>query len=235
MSYIYQLSTSKKTLVLEPREALIYPFNITGWTDLRVGMIYTFINGTSPDSNYVQETVLNNAISNRFFFGIKNSSNDILPGNSGASFIGISNLSSNANIACNPTNFTLGPISMRMITPDLGQTGESANITQDPNWVATPGTNYAGFWGMQFLYNPATNVISGRRIYDSLGQTQSSLTYLRQRLSALPNTSVYVTGYFNVSGAPNGSGYSLPDAFYLRSPFYSNSMRVAAICIEKFA
>lgn len=233
MATIFAIDTGKNSLVLNPREALSYPFNVGNWTELRIGMLYTMVAGTSFNLVYGPETVVNNSISNRFFYGIKNSSNLDFPGNSGVSFIGLSNLSSAASIACNNADTTFGTFAMKMLTPDLGQTGETTTLTQG-NWVATPGSTY-GFWGMQYLYNSGNNIISGRRVYDAGGQSNSSLTYLRQRMSALPNPSIYVTGFFSQSGAPAGSGYPLPDAVYFRLPFYSNSFRIANLCVERYA
>jgi hypothetical protein len=233
MATIFAIDTGKNSLVLGPREALSYPFNVGNWSELRIGMLYTMVSASNFNSNYLPETVANNAITSRFFYGIKNSSNTDLPGVSGVSFIGLSNLGSAPSIACNPADISFGTFAMKMITPDLGQTNETTTLPQD-NWVAVPGSTY-GFWGMQYFYNSGNNIVSGRRINDVGGQSNSSLTYLRQRMSALPNPSIYVTGFFSQNGTPAGSGYSLPDAFYFRMPFYSNSFRIANLCVERYA
>lgn len=94
MSTIYQ-KTNKKTLILSPKECLIYPFDLGDWSQIRIG-IECYLTASSG-FNFTGEPYHVNRSSNTnpenaFFFGIINTGDGtgLYPFRSGVTFIGLS-------------------------------------------------------------------------------------------------------------------------------------------------
>lgn len=68
------VATGRNCLILEPREACVYPFNLgTGWSQLRVGMLFDFCGINGNNSVYSTENISAQQVasytSNKAFFG----------------------------------------------------------------------------------------------------------------------------------------------------------------------
>jgi len=88
MATVFQKTTSDKCLILDAKEALIYPFDVGNWTEIRMAVGLSLTTAASNNGTAIAENNSFTTASSGFYFGIKNSSNANLPGVTGAIYAG---------------------------------------------------------------------------------------------------------------------------------------------------
>ena len=234
MAQIYAKPTTtgtEKCLVLEPSEALLYPFNAGNWTDLRIAFSLSATNAGELNGLYLpgsMELELNNPAT-RAWCGLKNSTNNNLPSSGDTRFIGITNDGAESSFGY---GYTLGVIDNPYLCIDTG-----ASFLFGPGpllWVVVPTveqcedtTNYTQVHRMRFqVVNrgaPEQQVIVSAAYYNGV-EHSVSIPDLRYRLAAY-NESTWTVDYLG----------ELPDAFFFRMPWIESRFRMHALVIERFA
>ncbi len=256
MSTIYQINTGEKVLVLEPKEALVYPFNFSGWSEIRVGAYMSLVTHDSFTGGYTgtkieTSTALDGLLYNRFdnfFWGITKSGNPF-PFQTGSYFVGAT-LNSGAilseyRITSTPTFSYLDILDQFTVTLQTnvlaltsgGQllnyksyTGERAALYFPDGESSTGNNSLAMFNGLKYLYDSGTNNIS----VSSFGDRSSS----NPSVSSLSNLETKIDLFQNPSSNPvNGycDNQNLPSAMFLFSPFTGYRLRVHSFLIRKYS
>jgi len=256
MSTIYQINTGEKVLVLESKEALIYPFNFGSWGEIRVGAYMSLTTNDSFTGFYTGvkleiSTALDGLLYNRFdnfYWGITKSGNPF-PFQTGSYFIG-SSLNSGQGlveyrISSSPTSAYLDILDQYTVTLQTntlaitsgGQllnnqtyTGERASLYFPDGESATGNNSLSMFNGLRFLYNSGTNDIS----VSSFGDKSSSIP----SISNLSNLETKINLFQNPSSSPVNEYcdiQNLPSAMFLFSPFTGYRLRVHSFLIKKYS
>jgi len=227
------------TLVLDHREALLYPFDVgNDWREIRVGMFVSIVGSTGDNSTYNDESVANTSNLNRGYIGIKNN-NTIFPGASGSNYIGASNgLNQPVNIL-NANNFiNFNGASVQIAADNITNTrAASADTYVGTRLVGTQLINYAAFYGLRVWYNPANNIMSGVMIHHPNSYyTDTSITTLRVLTTSPPTqTTPPTTGYFTSDLTISGSPLSRPEAVFVYFPFFTDKFRIHSLLVERYA
>lgn len=254
MSTIYQINPEEKCLVLEPKEALVYPFNFGSWEEIRIGAYMSlttpdsftgFYTGTNGESVFGYTGILYDQLDN-FFWGVVNSGSPF-PFKSGSYFAGSAlNSGSFAEYRITSTqNFSyldvLDEFTINLKTNSLSvisggkplnyktYTGERASMYFPDGESSTGSNNLAMFNGLKFVYNSGAKNIY---IY-SFGDIESN----NPSTGDLSNLETKINLFQNSSSSPL-SGYCdeslLPSAMFLFSPFTGYRIRVHSFLIKKY-
>ena len=246
---IYQIGGGDKCLILDTRQAMIYPFVAPSWMDLRIGFFLSLCRATNnADITSLAETLTTlGTPSDRFWVGIKQN-NSILPNTAGTTFIGYcsnpmpenptSSILQTSDIAIGATNNNywrhnnVNANALRMIN---GTTAVNAGASCYPhfpqNAVNAGGnatlillrlTRASGVATSMVVAGAGSVVNSGDVLYDSVCAISTIRAQFRSATWATHNlaTADIVT---------------VPDALYAYWPFISSKLRIHAVCLEKFA
>jgi hypothetical protein len=259
MATIYQklAASGDNCLILEPKEALLYPFSFD-YTYIKMGMFVSYTtleenNGYSATSETIASANLTTDYKNVFLCGFKDNS-PLNPLRSGT-FVGASVFKVGAN------NFLLKQSANNCITNTntasglISQTGTYSLFQYNSNWttndslssncfplptstLATGSGAYAAFWGLSLkIANKGT---TGQSV--SLGIAKNSYA---AGFSDISNTAMrnlmsdaFTEGSYSplTSGFVSGAGpLPLPNAVYVYSPFINNRLRIHSVLVEKYA
>jgi hypothetical protein len=238
MSNIYEKIVGDKTLVLTARDGFMRKFNFGSWTDMAVGMYFTGIVGNnSPLTSQENLTIVTHA--DRIAFGLKNSTNTILPGFEGSYFVGMGSSVSATNAAAlvtsygdnNGSNFGVAFNGTTIVSASLGI--QNTNLEFPANG-GTGVSSYNGFWVSRFT-------ISNR------GLSNQSIAVKSSRTGTVTGTDYSTDSLFsrinnvdwNVTPVPLAwndgvNALPIPDAVWIRMPFYTNIIRISSVAAVKF-
>jgi hypothetical protein len=242
---IYQISGGDKTLILDTRQAFIYPFNSPSWEDLRFGAYVSLCSS----SNNATITGLAESLptvgqaADRFFIGLKDN-NTTMPDDAGSHFMGFTNaltvegstasavISSDVSNGTTNTDYwrvTGAPIQWRMYngTTDI-PAGSAASSIHFPQIPANVGGN-AGLIQLRFTRAAASTTVAMMALtalqnYVYLYDSSCQIATIRNAFRTMTFTTL---GNFNMG--------VVPDALYFYWPFWNSKLRIHALCIEKFA
>lgn len=237
MATIYQKTVSDKTLILAPREFFLRPFDLGAWTEMRIGVFLSGVTSGGDNTDSVVESVTVNTAADRIAFGIKDSASNDLPGFGSALFLGAvtetSAASESSATAFNSGNNRVsaaGYFATTLVGGAFAQT-----IGQLLNFPSAAGaTGYCGFAAIKFVI---TNLgASSQSVAISATSTTpiAGTDYSASALRILMNNAVFgtpVATAWNTGAAAR----TLPDAVYVRMPFYSNRIRLSAIRAIRYA
>ena len=241
MATIFQKTTSlglDNTLVLDSREALLYPFDLgNDWTEIRMGMFVSMTDSSSNNGKYNDEGVNNNSFKNAAYFGLKDSSLTF-PSLVGTSFIGSSTRIGNNTTISNASNyldFQGGSIRF-LVNDQISTSNTNLPLYLGTSAIGTGASNFAGFFGFRIRYNESAKIISGS-CFSTLNNyvTDTSTTQARVLIGQLPNETANITGYFTSNLTATGSAISRPSAAFVYFPFYLNKFRIHNICVERYS
>lgn len=249
MATIFQKAlpvSGENCLILNQGEALIYPFSVGSWTELRIGAFFSFTTASSDNATWSDETSNYTASKNGFFWGIKDSGIS-LPISSGASFIGLGINTSFAGAthvvtasqyvdgAAPGSNFYQLFSTGTVVT---GQTIGGTRLYLASATQQTGTTAFASYNGIKIQITGLGTAGQSVRLsssVDSLYTNDTSEVNLRQKLSAFAGSATSTFAYFT-SGFVGGSGpLTLPSSLFLYSPFFNNRVRVHSLVVEKYA
>jgi len=97
-------ASGEKCLILEPREALIYPFDLGNWTQLRMSAAVSFTSTTDDNSFITSETVSSsNSPRGSMYWGLYSGGGN-LPFSNTSSFVGFGNKTGSSLVIGNANN-----------------------------------------------------------------------------------------------------------------------------------
>jgi len=232
-------SLGHNLLVLEPREALVYPFDFgTGWNRLQAGAFISFAGITgdlNDDYNHIPSQEILSTVSiksNNFYFGFT-TKNAAFPQTVNNTYLGFG-----AGSFFNTTELLSNKIRSfsAMASISTLYTNLPGGITQE--FLVT---NFSGFTGLQPLSfflsfqmrkSSDSQILSGVQGHDiSSAQT---LDFSEKILRKNMNSQTYFAGETAIA-ILTGVGYtgSLPDSLIIYNPFYLNKLRIHNIGVVK--
>ncbi len=245
MSSIYQKTATDKTCILAPREYFLRPFNFLAWTEARFGLFFGGVTAAGDNTSSTSESVAKSSVSDIIAFGIKNSSTSDLPGQAGSLFLGVT---SDNDASC--TTFGVGAAggdyasisgnpAFLVSTGYNGVTKIGGTDTQACNGMHYPtvtsgATNYCGFFGLKFVINNIGLSTQSVTLSSSFVSTVSGSDYSAAALRTLLNNSTY-NNSSTLTWNDGVSARAIPDALYLRMPFYNNRIRVSSMMGVRYA
>ena len=232
---IYQ-KPSDNTLLLDPREAIQRPFDFTGaWTEIRLGIYVAAVSGS--DVAGADETATINSANDYLCFGIKNSSNQVIPGLSGSIFLGVGAYDGAVNkisnqMRKNGTTFNYCFGTRGNTAPDLAFPAEQKPF----GYQVDPSTsdNYNGFYGLKIVV-VNRGLATQNIIFSSVVNASVAAPYTTDALVASLNTFASPQATSNLTWNNGSTAYEIPDAFYLHCPLFNNQFRVSAMYVKRYA
>jgi hypothetical protein len=226
-------------LVLEPREALVYPFDFgTGWNRLQAGAFISFAGITgdlNDDYNHIPSQEILSTVSiksNNFYFGFT-TKNAAFPQTVNNTYLGFgaSSFFKTTQILSSKIESFSAMASISTLYTNL-----PGGITQ--NFLVT---NFSGFTGLKPLSfflsfqigkSSDSQIISGAQ--GSNISTAQTLDFSEKILRKNMNSESYLGGH-HVVATLTGVGYtgSLPDSLIIYNPFYLNKLRIHNIGVVK--
>jgi hypothetical protein len=243
-------------MFLNPREMMVAPFDLgNDWTEIRCG---AFISGCSPIVylNCVDNNVgfMTNTPQDSISFGIKNSDNFTIPGEAGSLYLGIRTTSAtpfgNQTIlhAYNISSFP--PVGTSQIGNGLlrvhatGYDGttlvDGGEIRSDSSPTGSikfrdfsAGQGYCGLYIIKFVITGRGTAAQSVTMSISQKAEVDGFDYSPFALKQEMNNATFgpeVTIPWNSGGAPR----DIPDAFYVRMPFYHARIMLASMRVIKY-
>jgi len=257
MATIFTISGAENVLVLEPKESLVYPFQLDSWRELRIGAFMSIT--TSGFSGFytgglgvASEAILNNsnAPTSSFQWGIMTSGKRN-PSENGCFFIGngfVSGVPSSEQISSSSSlsflgqgtelgsNFNAQDASIAIISSGgriinyQSYSGDRSSLYFPTN-LQSSGNNLSCFFnGIRFRHYPEVNKIEMTSYGDFEGNgatTNITESGLKAKMDAFSHPS---------SGLLTGycDSNSLPSALFLFSPFTGIRLRIHSLAIKKY-
>ncbi len=239
-------ATPDQCLILSPREAIVYPFDVGLWSELRCSYYVSFCGTTSGNQVYAAEAFppAGTNYKNGGHWGLKDSGN-FFPTQTGSIFCGITPVNAAGNSNLLDTNLVLqnlGNITPTFITNGTLVTGNlspfsNCNITLQSIANSVGTTNYAGFMSQKFVLGltpSGKRTISFSQASNSTDSAPYSVAALRARTQVASYT-VGVTGYLTSNFTPTGTNLDVPNSVFIYVPFLNNRLRIHNILVEKYS
>lgn len=259
MSTIFEKlpASGEKCLILEPREALVYPFSVGDWNQLRLGMFISTC-GINGDNSLSSDNDVVGPVSKKeyMYLGLAYVSGATLPYSSGFNFIGTANALAGGGAYTNilfrddaivngfgtslhvlstiDTSYQINSTSYNAI----GTPAAASRIRLSSYAQRTGASSYGAFYGINYTINDKGLVSQSFTCSSSssAGITNMSIDNLRSFITTQPNSVPSVTGYRWVTPlADTGTPLPLPNNIFLYFPFLNNRIRIHAITVEKWA
>lgn len=243
MAKIYEKIVGDKTLILEPREGFMRPFDFgTEWTEMRFGFYYGIVTAAGDNTGVsTSENITQASYIDRCTIGLKSNTGDI-PGVAGTNFVG---LVTNGNWAIQDQTFghyeNLGNWGNRLNgAMSIGATF-TANARVNGTTTATyPGktnveasTGYNGFMAVKFVISdrglPTQTIAVSTAMTQNVSGTDYSTTALRTAINGgTYNSCGTAFNWFNATPDPD-EPYDIPDTIWIRVAGNSHRIRISAI------
>lgn len=239
MALIYQKTVSDKTLILAPREFILRPFDFQAWTEMRFGIYFDGVASSGDNTNSAAETVALSTAADRIAFGIKDSATNDLPGFGAALFLGCVTETGGSSYCSGSAFSNLASVDSAAAgyhetTLVGGTSGQFLGTALNYPATCSGATGYNGFFAMKFVI---TNIgTSSQAVTISAVSTTpiAGTDYSAQALRLAINNAVYGTTR-SITWNDGAVARTLPDAIYIRMPFYSNRIRVSAMRAIRYA
>ncbi len=237
MALIYQKTVSDKTLILAPREFYLRPFDFhNDWTEMRLGIYFDGVASSGDNTNSASETVTLSTFADLITFGIKDSATNDLPGFGAALFLGVITKAGQTS-NCDGSSFTqsgsanLKPAGMHETTSVPGATDV---ISMGYPASSSGATGYNGFYAVRFVIS--NRGTSSQSVAISAANTTpiSGTDYSAQALRLAINNASYGSGV-TIAWNDGAVARTIPDAVFIRMPFYSNRIRISAMRAIRYA
>lgn len=244
-------------LILDPREKLVYPFNIGDYSEVRFGMYISFTSGAEFGDNtniFTDRGTASSSALSKVYIGFCNfNTGTLFPGQSGgydfvgtisdvgASDVGLTDNNDNNYVVFRPSALN-GTNNWSTYTTDL--TGNLSyksdfNIGGGPLYIAkhaTGASNYASLVGAQFYYS-GSNAFVYRVFGNSTTMTTDTrLSVLRTDISNLGTVRTnFMTGFFTSGGINSSNLLMKPNSLFIYTPMLNSRLRIHALLVERYA
>ena len=251
MATVYKLITGNATgnqvLVLDPRERLVYPFNIPSYQEIRVGMFFSFTSITGGNNSVISDDAISTYNpTTRMVWGVSDAStgSQSLPGQTGSfdfwgmassTYAGLTNNNGSFSNLNNDGGNYRSFMSMYDGTGALFIDQSVGNLQ-----LSTPNSlsGYAGYFGLRFILG-ANSTYQGSMSYStpSVGglYVDTSTSNLRNILLSPPNASSSVNGYWTSGRALGAPPMGAPNGLFIYNPMINSKMRIHNLLVEKYA
>jgi hypothetical protein len=233
MAEIY-LKSSENTLILEPREYMLRPFDFGDWNEIRMGMYFSGVLSSDNNGNVTNETVVYASFLDRIMFGIKDSST-ALPGDTGSLFLGVGSAASgSATVGTGAFggNLDAQGLGIYDATSVAGSGSGGGNTMAFPNDVSG-SSSYCGFFGIKMHWTDKGLSSQVAQIDFATAATVSGSTYTVAALRTQLLNATYAAN--SVTWNDGASARAVPTCWYLRLPFYNNRIRLSVIDMIKIS
>ncbi len=258
MATIINKGISGNALVLSQKEAILYPFSLGNWSQIRLGLFISQTSASDTNAQYVNETLAGNSSQNGFYVGLVNNidPNNLLPYGPNQQFIGIGtptgvastyNTQTNDNRISNSTNnsslnafVTIGSgfqTSQNAIPGSMDAAVDRIYLPDKSN--VTGAANFASFYCIKFELNNAGQTTQNFNVTVSTDSASSytnvSVDNLRALMSNFGSPSATITGLRWVAPLGlTGMPLSLPSGILIYSPLSNNRLRIHCLDIDKY-
>jgi len=242
MATIYQKTVSDKTIILAPREGILRQFDFQNWTEMRFGLFFGGVTSGGDNTDATGESVSVVTAQDKICVGLKNADTNDTPGSVGSLFLGVMtgtglvsllNAAGPSRMGTDGTSYNLSAGGYAGTTLLAGTTSEYVGPLISPV-ASSAATGYNGFYAMKFVI---TNLgLSSQTVTVTSGSTGSiaGTDYSAQALRLLINNATYGGGgtfAWNTGAAAR----AIPNAIWVRMPFYSNRIRISAMRAIRYA
>jgi hypothetical protein len=233
MAKIFEKSVTDKTLILEPREGLLRKFDFgNDWTEVRVGMFFSIVTAAGDDTySGTLESLAFNTAADYVTFGLKNTSDEALPGLADSLFLGYMQPSglgaqfSSGNIQ-NASNNQMSSGGF-VGTTGVINAGTASRHLPCPTLAGT-SADYAHGAMLKFVI--ADRGLATQTVTVTFGWTQTTGTdYSASLLRTEMNNATYNGLGSALAWNDTSDAYDIPDGFWVRLPFYDYRLRISAI------
>ncbi len=239
--YITGASSNLPTLVLSPREVVMYPYALNpSWTTIKLGVAWSI---AQTDGSYTYTGVNNNALSETYsgassFLGFKDDTTTVSPQSLTSQyslftglFVGaIKQGSSVYSLAS--SSFT--PMSYGFISgvSEYSAVGSGIRCLGARQGSVTAFASYQGLM-CSFLNRGQTGQVIVISSFSQTGVTPS-ITGMEHYafLANMPNRSVGYSGYFTTGNSVTGGPLTLPSNLYIDMKTNTNVLKVYDIIVE---
>ncbi len=245
MATIYQKTVSDKMCILAPREFILRPFNfLTDWTEMRFGFYFDGVASSGDNTDVSTESVVLSSSSDRIAIGLKNSDTNDIPGATGSLFVGIMTATglqsvctgSGSSFGSNGVSGQLSGGAYHDTTLVGGTTSEYLGGSSKMGFpsASSGATGYNGFFVIKFIINNLGTSSQSFTISVASTASISGTDYSAQALRLLMNSGTFDTPA-TVAWNDGAVARTIPDAVYIRMPFYSNRFRMSAMRAIRYA
>lgn len=239
MATIYQKTVTDKTCILSPREYILRPFDFGAWTEMRFGVYFSGVAASGDNTNSAAETVALSSAADRICFGIKDSATSDLPGFGAALFLGAVTETSSSSY-CSGSDFTslsadrISAAGYHETTLVGGAFAQTLGAAMNYPASASASSSYCGFYALKFVITNLGTSSQSVAISSNSSSSISGTDYSASALQLDINNATYGSA---VATAWNdgATARTIPDAIYIRMPFYSNRIRLSAIRAIRYA
>jgi hypothetical protein len=247
MSFIYEKlpASGEKCLILEPREALFYPFDFgTGWSEIRLGTVNSFTDLTE-NGTFTTDSCVTSVPGNGFYYGFVYSPNNELPFTKDViAFVRADLTGVATTVALNTSTSNVRGSSAEKLfvsgTSVRGSVYQFAVSMMGGTAASSSGSgNFAGANVCRLIINQTSKTFSfndnggiGLVTYPS---NNTSTSRLRSSMSAFSFTPIAITGYYTVDGTSGTDILPLPNKALIYSPFLNNRLRIHNLVVERYA
>lgn len=244
MAVIYPKTTDagiENCVILNPAQALMYPFSFKDWTKLRVSMTLSYTDTVEPNKQlnaFGTPSIPAASEKDRLFYGIKKLGNSF-PGDNNDVFLGLKSYGNATSVSFPDAGFDFGnahgqKIGIGVHHPNqrydgtIFSGGNAYSLNGPPNIFAFP----AGFAGtICFYFEVIDKGLATQRLIVKSKTIQTTDTSKDALLIATTQAVLddYGTVDFNNSGTP----YDLPDSFFIYNPITAIRTRVFALTTIK--
>lgn len=208
------------------------------WTEARVGMYFTGVDAQDVNGAPEDEMLVVSDVSDYLTFGLKDSNSYYLPGEAGGLFVGVRStgttskadapiLGGNGYFAdSNEECSVVGYAGATLI--DGGVVANGAMQFPDPE----PDTGFNGFYCLRFVVNNRGTATQSVSVSVARTARVAGIDYGKAALYQAINSSSF--GAAKTVAWNNGaSARALPDASWVRIPFYNARIRIQALMALK--
>ncbi len=240
MATIYQKTVTDKVCILSPREYILRPFDFDAWTEMRLGIYLSAVTSGGDNTNSANETVTLSTAADRLTFGLKDSATSDLPGFGTSLFLGATSYSTGAalqngsQVDIQTSGGELAATGYHDTTIVGGASGQSLGNHMECPSSASGSSAYCGFYALKFVITNLGASSQSVAISSTKTTTISGTDYSASALQLLMNNATYgtpVATAWNTGAAAR----DIPDAIFIRFPFYSNRIRLSAIRAIRYA
>lgn len=237
MASIYQKTVSDKTVILAPREVILRPFDFGLWTEMRFGIYFGGVLASGDNTASAIETVVLSSSADNVSFGIKDSATNDLPGIAGTLFLGAitdqahGSYCSGAAFECD-TIFSLSAAGYAGVTLIGGATAQQVNAMTYP--TVTGASAYNGFFAIKFVITNRGAATQSVAISTVTTSPIAGTDYSAEALRIDMNNATYGTARA-IAWNTGAAARTLPDAIFIRMPFFNNRIRISAMRAIRYA
>jgi len=211
----------------------------SNWTEARIGMFFSGVAAHEENAASPEELLTVADSSDYVFFGLKDAATYFLPGEAGGSFLGVrsTGATSKASSAASAIGWFAD------INEECSAVGYAGATLIDGGVIANgslrypdpePATAYNGFYSLKFVVN--SRGLSTQSVSMSIARSEqvAGADYGKSALYQAINNGSYGPPR-TVAWNDSGAARTLPDASWVRIPFYNSRIRIQEIMAVKIS